>query len=88
MALGAMGAIHEAGLRVPDDISIMGFDDIAFSVLATPGLTTVSQPVRDIGATAMRLLFERLRDQTLEPARVVLPVSLVVRGSCRTVDGR
>ena len=82
MALGAMGAIHDAGLRIPDDISIMGFDDIAFSELATPGLTTISQPVRDVATTAMRLLFERLRDRTLEPVRVVLPVSLVVRGSC------
>ncbi len=83
MALGAMSAIHAAGLRIPEDISIVGFDDVALSDLSTPGLTTISQPVRDIATTAMRLLFERLRDPALAPVRVVLPVSLVVRGSCR-----
>ena len=85
MALGAMGAIHDAGLRIPHDISIMGFDDVAFSELSTPGLTTVSQPVPQMAATAMRLLFERLHDRTLAPTRVVLPVSLVERRSCRVL---
>ena len=85
MAFGAMGAIHDAGLRIPDDISIMGFDDVAFSELSTPGLTTVSQPLPQVAATAMRLLFERLRDRTLPPTRVVLPVSLVERSSCRVL---
>jgi DNA-binding LacI/PurR family transcriptional regulator len=82
MAIGALGAVQHAGMRVPADITIIGFDDISFSESVTPGLTTVAQPVTEVATTAIRLLFERLADPGLPPERVVLPVSLVVRGSC------
>ncbi len=82
MALGAIRALHEAGLGVPVDVSVMGFDDIAVGLGVSPTLTTVAQPIEDIAATALRLLFDRLRDPDAPPERVVLPVALVARDSC------
>ncbi len=82
MALGAIRAAQEAGLRVPGDLSVMGFDDIAVGQGVSPTLTTVRQPVEEIAATAHRLLFARLSDLECAPERVTLPVELVVRDSC------
>jgi LacI family transcriptional regulator len=82
MAIGAMGAAQAAGLRVPEDLTIIGFDDIRFSEMVTPALTTVAQPVTEIATTAIELLFERLLDASAPPRQVVLPVSLIVRASC------
>jgi LacI family transcriptional regulator len=81
MALGALGAAHAAGLDVPSDLSIVGFDGIAFGADVTPPLTTVMQPTADVAAAAVELLFERIHDGSLEPRTIELPVSLAVRGS-------
>jgi DNA-binding LacI/PurR family transcriptional regulator len=79
MALGAIDAICARGLRVPHDISVVGFDDTRAAALTTPALTTVRQPVADKGRIAARALLDRLDGST--PAPVVLPTELIVRAS-------
>lgn len=82
MALGAMEALKERGLRIPDDVVVTGFDDIEDASFATPALTSVRQPVSDQGLTSIRLLLSHLREGTKLPDRVLEPASLVARGSC------
>ena len=82
MAWGAMRAARAAGLSLPDDLSIVGFDDLAPSAAFDPPLTTVAQPRVEIGRHAMRLLLDRLGGDANEHcATIVLPTTLVVRGS-------
>jgi LacI family transcriptional regulator len=82
MALGAMRALRAIGRRVPDDVSIVGFDDIPAAALMNPSLTTISQPAYLIGATVAEDLIRSLdRDAALTPSRRVLPVELVERES-------
>lgn len=80
-AIGAAHAFFEAGLRIPEDISVVGFDDIASAAFHNPGLTTVRQPLRQMGETASRILLDRLADGRSEPDTVTLAPQLVVRGS-------
>ncbi|MBX3080917.1 MAG: LacI family DNA-binding transcriptional regulator [Anaerolineae bacterium] len=82
MALGAQRAIREAGLRIPDDVAIVGFDDLPPSVHAEPQLTTVRQPVRQMGSTAVELLNNIVNGIHDSPAQIILPVELIVRASC------
>ena len=79
-AFGAMEALREAGLRVPEDVSVVGFDDMPPAALARPPLTTVQQPVADMGQTAVRLLLDELAGHPVAQY-VVLPTTLVIRGS-------
>lgn len=81
MAIGALGAIREAGLSCPGDVSVIGFDDIRFSRFAYPPLTTISQPMEEIGREAVRLLHGVLTEQITKPISVTLNHELVVRGS-------
>jgi LacI family transcriptional regulator len=81
MAIGALSAAHAAGVDVPGEISVVGFDGIAFGADVTPPLTTVSQSIDDMASAAIELLFERLRDQAALPRLLELPVALSVRGS-------
>lgn len=81
MALGAMRAIQDRGLRIPDDISIVGCDDVDFSRFTNPPLTTVQMSFESTGAQAVQLLLEMLRGRDEIPDRIVLPCSLVVRKS-------
>jgi LacI family transcriptional regulator len=80
-AFGAMRALREAGIRVPEDISIVGFDDIPESSLITPPLTTVRQPLREMGATAVRLLQRLMDEPDTTPRRTELATQLIVRES-------
>lgn len=80
MAIGAINAAHETGLRVPEDISIVGFDDIPFSNYTSPPLTTVHQPAFEKGVRAAELLINLL--ETQEPQEsVILPMQMAVRKS-------
>lgn len=81
-AIGAIRAINEAGLRVPDDIAIVGFDDLDVATKVTPQLTTIRQPVEQKGAYATRLLIDLIEGQHDAPQHVVLPTELIVRESC------
>lgn len=79
MAIGAVAALQDAGLRVPWDVSVTGFDDLPLAARAGPPLTTVRQPIREVGRRAARLLLDRLAGRP--PRHEILPVELVVRSS-------
>ncbi|RME49761.1 MAG: LacI family transcriptional regulator [Caldilineae bacterium] len=81
MAIGAIWAIWAAGLRVPQDIAVVGFDDIPPAADFSPPLTTVRQPSKQIGAIATRLLFDVIEGHSPSENEVVLPAQLIVRES-------
>ena len=82
MALGCIDAINEAGLRCPEDVSVVGFNDMDWSARFAPPLTTVRVPHYELGVQAADLLLERLATDEPGPAKhLVLPVEMVVRGS-------
>jgi DNA-binding LacI/PurR family transcriptional regulator len=81
MTLGACQAIAEKRLRIPKDISVIGFDDMPWFALLTPPLTAVRQPTYEIGVQAARLLFARMQDNTRAVETRVLKPELIVRGS-------
>ena len=80
MALGALAACRDRGIRVPEDVSIVGFDDLASSRYLTPALTTIRQPMREIGVRAVGLLLAII-EGVEEPLQQTLDFSLMVRGS-------
>lgn len=82
IALGAVMAAEELGLAVPDDVAVTGWDDVMAARHSRPGLTTVRQPMRELGAWAARRLHERLAGDASEPRHEVLPTQLVQRASC------
>jgi LacI family transcriptional regulator len=82
MTLGALRAIHSRSLRIPSDIAVVSFDDMSWAASLEPALTAVAQPTYELGATAARMLLERVRAPELPPRRVVLPAKLIVRASC------
>lgn len=79
-ALGVMSVARELGLRVPEDVSIIGFDDIPEAASASPPLTTMAQPLHDLGARALTMLIDLLHGDEV-PSHVELPASIVVRSS-------
>jgi LacI family transcriptional regulator len=81
MALGAMSVLRDAGLFIPDDIAIAGFDDIPPAALTTPGLTTMAMPMSELGRAAAMLLAEKLVDDVGGAVRKVFDPQLVVRHS-------
>lgn len=83
MAIGAYRALAEAGLRVPDDISVVGFDDIEAVSYTTPPMTTIRQPLEQIAESALNLLMDILDGNTLKTTRVILQPELIVRESTR-----
>lgn len=84
MAIGALKAARAAGLRVPDDVALIGFDDIPMASAVEPTLTTVRQPIERLGYTAAAVLIDLLAaaEGSGRPQRVVLPTELVIRESC------
>lgn len=88
MAVGALRAAADAGLAVPDDLSIVGFDDVEPSRYASPPLTTVSQPRLAMGELAAELIIDRMQHRHRNPTRRVLEVSLVVRQSTGRTPAR
>lgn len=81
MAIGAMRALSSHGLRVPGDVSVVGFDDIRFARYTSPALTTIAQPKNALGREATTMLIELLNDPAVPPRKRVLSADLVVRGS-------
>jgi LacI family transcriptional regulator len=82
MAMGAMNAIRAAGLRIPQDVAVVGFDDIPAAALVTPALTTVTQFQEQLGQRAAQMLLERIDGATTEGGRCVeMPAELVIRES-------
>jgi LacI family repressor for deo operon, udp, cdd, tsx, nupC, and nupG len=87
MALGALAACRDLGIRVPDDLSIVGFDDLASSSYLTPPLTTVRQPMREIGVRAVNLLLAII-DNVEVPRQQTLDFRVMVRGSTGAPKGK
>ena len=80
VAIGFLQGVSDAGRRVPDDVSVIGFDNIRDSELIVPGLTTLASPLASLGSAAVQHL-QRPKQATVEPAPLLLPSRLVVRGS-------
>jgi LacI family transcriptional regulator len=80
-AIGALQTLYQRGIRVPDDISLMGFDNMQLTSLVTPRLTTVAHSLPEIGPLTIDLLRDRIANPAAEPRRVLLAASLVVRDS-------
>ena len=85
MALGALSLAKRRGLKVPDDLSIVGFDNIALSEFCDPPLTTVSQPRFDIGREGMLLLLEQMQGHNVNSGSRLLDCELIVRGSTQKI---
>ena len=87
MAIGLLRALARAGIRVPADVAVVGFDDIFPGSLCEPPLTTVYQPMRMLGERACARLMERIAAPDLPPAVELLPTELVIRRSCGCPPG-
>jgi DNA-binding LacI/PurR family transcriptional regulator len=85
LAIGALSALSERSLRVPDDISVIGFDDSELARHASPPLTTMRIYSRDMARTAGRRLLERVENGNLPSVRIEFPIDLVIRKSCKEV---
>jgi len=82
MAIAAIRALREAGRRVPDDVAVVGYDDIPAAEYSDPPLTTIRQPMRKVGEVATRLLIQAIEEQGPLPGEVLLKAELIRRASC------
>jgi LacI family transcriptional regulator len=82
MAVGAMKAARDAGLDVPADLAVVGFDDIQLASLLHPALTTIHQDKVGLGRAAARAILEQIENPEMTPAALTLPVELIIRASC------
>ncbi len=85
LAIGALSALSENGRRVPEDVSVVGFDDTELARHSSPPLTTMKIHSRDMARTAARRLLERVENAGLPPVRIEFPIDLVIRRSCQEV---
>ena len=85
MAIGLYRGLNERGLEVPADLSIVGYDNIDLSEYVNPPLTTIAQPVFEMGQVAFRTLLQRIEQPDAPAQKIKLPVELVVRESSRKV---
>ena len=83
-AIGAIRALRDAGMSVPEDVAVIGFDDIPSAAYTSPSLTTIRQPLRRMGEIAAQTLLARLRDSDKAPAEVAVEPELIVRESSRS----
>jgi DNA-binding LacI/PurR family transcriptional regulator len=82
MAIGAIRALREAGRRVPQDVSVVGYDDIPVAEYCDPPLTTIRQPMQEVGRVATRLLIQAIEEPGIVQGPVLLKGELIRRGSC------
>jgi LacI family repressor for deo operon, udp, cdd, tsx, nupC, and nupG len=85
MALGAIKAAGARGVKVPDEISVVGFDNIKFASTFEPGITTIAQPAYEIGEMAMELIIKIINKDPLEKRQFILDDHLVIRDSCKKI---
>jgi DNA-binding LacI/PurR family transcriptional regulator len=83
IAMGTLTAIWQLGLKVPEDISVIGFDDISLASLITPPLTTIHQPIDEISRAVVEMAIDMVENPPRERMDLVLPTELVVRKSCQ-----
>jgi DNA-binding LacI/PurR family transcriptional regulator len=86
LALGALAAAREKGFRIPEDVSVAGFDDIDFAAFSSPPLTTVRVPAREMGEMAVEMLMDTMEGNSGEVTQITLDTELVIRESCRRLD--
>ena len=84
LAIGAMVEAKESGLKIPEDLSVAGFDDMEISAFYDPPLTTVAVPAYEMGRRAAKILIENIRGESPAPQQHVLEANLIVRGSTAT----
>ncbi|MEJ2600374.1 MAG: LacI family DNA-binding transcriptional regulator [Anaerolineales bacterium] len=82
MAIGAMRAVREAGLNIPDDIAFVGFDDLPIATIPSPALTTVRQPIYQFGIQAVEILIDLIENGIEPPRRCIMDTELIIRESC------
>jgi DNA-binding LacI/PurR family transcriptional regulator len=82
IAVGLVAAASSLGVRVPDELAVVGFDNLSIAAHIHPPLTTINQPCVDIGVRAAQLLIDRIEGKDGPPESIVLPTHLVVRDSC------
>ena len=87
-AIGAIRALRDANLLVPDDVSVVGFDDIKAAAYHNPSLTTIRQPLHDMGQSAARILLQRIQGFKDYPKEYAVPPELIIRESTAPVSGR
>lgn len=80
-AAGVLAALHHAGLEIPQDVAVVGFDDVELASYTYPALTTIRQPMREMGEAAARLLLDHVRRSPEAAPSRTIPTSLVIRGS-------
>lgn len=89
MAVGALRALQNGNIAVPNQIALIGFDDFPPATIAIPPLTTIRQPIKQVGIMAVEVLLDILNDETKQPQRIILPTELVIRDSCgSTIERR
>ncbi|MDL2234959.1 LacI family transcriptional regulator [Christensenellaceae bacterium OttesenSCG-928-L17] len=88
VALGILRAADECGVRIPEDVSLLGFDNIAYAALPRIHLTTIAQPKQEIAAVAVNMLLEKIQFPSLGYSQRIMKPSLVERNSCRPVADR
>jgi LacI family repressor for deo operon, udp, cdd, tsx, nupC, and nupG len=86
MAIGALNAFTEKGIKVPEQISLVGFDDIEFSSLVKPTLATVSQPSFQIGQESAQMLLQLMNEPKPEQIKKELPYEIIIRESVRRME--
>jgi LacI family transcriptional regulator len=84
-AIAAITVAHDLGLRIPEDLSVVGFDNIPESALTTPPLTTINQPIRQMGEQSIHLLLQLIRGETPTTTHITLATNLVIRQSTRSL---
>jgi LacI family transcriptional regulator len=82
MAIGAMRAVREAGLSIPDDVAFVGFDDVSIATYADPQLTTIRQPIARLGFNAVEILIDLIENGIEPDRRIIMDTELVIRDSC------
>jgi DNA-binding LacI/PurR family transcriptional regulator len=87
MALGVLHALHELRLRCPEDVSVVGFDNLEFCEYTNPALTSVYQPGYQMGTAAAGLLVERIKGLEDSPKRIALQTELKIRNSVMSIAG-
>lgn len=86
MAIGCVKAAQASGLRVPEDLSVVGFDNIITSQIVSPPLTTIAQPMYEIGERAMRLMLDLIKQEPLKRRQFVMEDQMIIRSSCCGVN--
>ena len=86
-AIGLINGLHAAGLRVPEDVSVIGFDDVEYAKMCYPRLTTMRQNIMEKGRQAARLMIEAVQDHSLPREERIIPMELIERGTVKRVDG-